>query len=67
MLVRWWRSGFLGNMRVPNVRYDILVNTTLNKIPTRMMLVNEREMRYDVRQSRNQGHAYERGGYETIK
>jgi hypothetical protein len=32
-------------MRVPNVRYDILVNTTPNKIPTRMMLVNESEMK----------------------
>jgi len=48
MLVRWWRSGFLGNMRVPNVRYDILLNTTPNKTPTRMMLVNGKEMRDDV-------------------
>ena len=54
-------------MRVPNVRYDILVNTTPNKIPTGRMLVEAKEIKYDVCESRNRGPAYEESGIETIK
>jgi len=54
-------------MRVPNVRYDILVNTTPNKFPTRMMLVDVKEIKYDVCESRNKGPAYEEVGTETFK
>ena len=60
-------SQVLGNMRVPNVRYDILVNTTPNKFPTRMMLVDVKEIKYDVCESRNKGPAYEEVGTETFK
>jgi hypothetical protein len=34
-------------MRVPNVRYDVFVNTTPNKISTRIMLAKEGEMSND--------------------
>jgi hypothetical protein len=38
---------FLGDMRVPNVRYDVFVNTTPKKVLTRIMLADESEMSDD--------------------